>query len=466
MPIRSLKYLMVAAALFGSTVGSTVGCTSAPEIQLTGPYLPGARSSDSARSGSGEPAYGSMLSGPLTVPALLELARAHHPALSAASARLEAARHMARQAGLWPNPRAEFEFDDAPLDGKFFADAAYAFRLSQELPLSGRVGAAYDAAVAQARATADELLVTSADVLQNVIAEVIEVLTARQRLAITQENRTDAQRIRELIESLVDAGTIPGAQASRARAALGRAENQVEDANRQLLEARAALADAVGLDATQLPALANDLSLPDIDTPPALADMVQHAVGPAGANAWLIVARSRISASREQVSAAAAAGGTDLDVTAGIRYAGEARSAQLQFGVSIPLRFLDHNQGATDAARAREAVALADEQAALNRAISRIHQAHIALESHRRQLAMWRDEILPADRETVTGAEASVRVAALSALELVDAQTTLYQDRLGELETRRQVWLAALDLQIQTGDPGFFNPFQLPFDSP
>ncbi|MGE0432141.1 MAG: TolC family protein [Planctomycetota bacterium] len=462
MLIRILPLLVAITAL----AGFAAGCSSTPEIHLDGPFLLAPDVHRSPAEAASDPGAASSVDGPLTVPALLELARVHHPALRATAARLDATRHLALQAGLWPNPRAEFELDDAPLDGKFFADAAYAFRLSQELPLSGRLGAAHEAAAAEARVAADQLLIVSAEVFDNVMRQVIEVLTACDRLSITTQNRADAQRILELIISLVDAGTIPGAQAARARGALGRAVNQLEDANRQLVEARAGLADAIGFDAAQLPVLADDLSLPETNAPPALAEMVEHAVGPAGANAWLIVARSRINASHEQVNAASAAGGTDLDVTAGIRYAGDADSAQVQLGFSIPLRFIDHNQGATDAARAREAAAVADERAAINHAISRIHQAHAALESHRRQLAVWRDDILPADRETVAGAEASVRVAALSALELVDAQNTLYDDRLGELETRRQVWLAALDLQIQTGDPGYFNPFQLPFDSP
>lgn len=390
--------------------------------------------------------------GPVGMTDLLALARGYHPDLRAAAARLEAARNMAWQAGIGPNPRLEVEAEEAPINEDFFGDAAYALRLSVELPTSGRLAADRAAGVAEAHVAANKMLVVSAKVLDSVLTRTVEVLTARDRLAATRQHKGDAERILGMVKRLVDAGTIPPAQRARAEAAVGRATNAVEEVERQLAEHRSALASVIGIAPEKLPPLSAELTLSDSVELPALAELLNGAVGPDGRNPWLVVARSRIKARDRGIVAADAAARGNIELNTGLRYAADEDEGQLTLGVSIPLPFVNRNQGGRAAARANHAAAIADEEAASVRVVGKIHNAVAAIKSHARQLKVWRMEVLPAARKAVTGAEASVRTAALSAFELVEAQSTLNEGQLEALETRRKLWLAVAQLQTQVGD--------------
>lgn len=459
---------------FGSRLGGVAllvafaaGCTSPrpPEIGVEDPFGLAAVRSSSA--GPATPAGASdhppppLPDGPVDITTLLELARDYQPTLRAAAARLEAARNAAWQAGIGPNPRLEVETEEAPINEGFLGDAAYALKLSVELPTSGRLAANRAAGVAEAHVAANQMLVVSAEVLEGVLTRSVEVLTARERLAATRKNKAAADRILDMVQRLVDGGTIPPAQQARAEAAVGRATNAVEEAERELAEHRSALASVIGVDPETLPALAAELTLPESVALPPLAQLLERAIGPEARNPWLVVARSRIKARERGIVAADAAARGNVELNTGLRYAADEEEAQLTLGVSIPLPFVNRNQGGRAAARANRNAAIADERVASVRALGKIRRAVAAIESHARQLTVWREKVLPAARKAVTGAEASVRTAALSAFELVEAQSALHEGQLEVLETRRKLWLAAVQLQVQVGDLEQFDMLRL-----
>jgi outer membrane protein TolC len=74
-----------------------------------------------------------------------------------------------------------------------------------------------------------------------------DLRAAQDALGVAQDSLTLQSQMSEATRTLIEAGEVPGVEGSRADAALARAQGRVADADRRVLEARVALALAMGV---------------------------------------------------------------------------------------------------------------------------------------------------------------------------------------------------------------------------
>ena len=186
---------------------------------------------------------------PLTVTGAMSLARAHHPALAAASARREAAGGAARQEAALPNPVVELRQENvrSPIQPDRF------LTVSQPLDLTGRrLALRAEAGLVDERAVADSVTV----------AREVEVAAARAYwraslalalLDVAAAQRADAERLAGVEADRAREGAVAGLVAMRADVEAERARLGEATARAEWERARAGLASATGLATDALP---------------------------------------------------------------------------------------------------------------------------------------------------------------------------------------------------------------------
>lgn len=111
------------------------------------------------------------------------------------------------------------------------------------------------------------------------------------------------------------------------------------------------------------------------------------------------------------------------------------------FGVTIPLRINNKNQGEIARAVADEKVALTERQLARNRVLAEVESAWRAYETARAQLATFQRELLPQSDESREIAQVAYREGATNLLPLLEAQRT-------RTEIRQQYYRAQFDYRV------------------
>ena len=128
-------------------------------------------------------------------------------------------------------------------------------------------GAPEKAAKIDYDATRSALTHTSATSVFNTMVQYWEVVAAQRTLDVQESSLELQVRLREMVEALVEGDEIPRSEISRMKAREAEVEALVEDARRQLREARVALASIIGLSveqSDQAPLAADDF--PDFPT--------------------------------------------------------------------------------------------------------------------------------------------------------------------------------------------------------
>lgn len=361
----------------------------------------------------GEP--GASLPGPLpsqlTLDQALAEAEARSPTLSAARAEVTAAQGRVRQAGFRTNPEISVELENFAGSGVLsgFHTTEVTASINQRLDLAGHRRARVSASEARLFAARLQLAIARADLVRQVRTRFAEGVSARDLLAVAEDNVTRAQELARVAKELVDAGREPPLRGLRARAALARTTAALRSAEADERNARSALAALLGSDMPP-ERLVGDAPVPI----PATVD----------ANATLDVALAKANAAiaRADVAQARAEGRVDPSAGVGVRHLRETGDVGLVASVSMPLPIFDRNQGNIAAARSDVAAADARVTAATNEAAATIANARASLAAAEARLGALEQSGLTEAREALRLAELSYRAGKASLIELLDAQ--------------------------------------------
>ena len=327
---------------------------------------------------------------PLRPDQALELARASHPSLRAASADVDAARARIVQAGLPPaNPVLSGELARHTESGDPHLDHGVA--IGQELEVGGQRGLR----VAAARRDLERAQDLLAEQLRTLDAGVRRafagLVAAGSRRDLAAEALAISQRIRAIAERRARAGDASELEASLARIDAMRAERALAAAEEERSRAATALASAIGAEAeAQLEAVPQEPGPgPALEEPALVAQAL--AVRPDLASA---------RAERDQLSDQARAVHREALVPNPVVrafYRRELGNETIAGGeVSVPIPIWNRAQG-TEAellAVARRADAEADR---LAREIPReVHRALVRRDAAERAWAEYRDQAMPA----------------------------------------------------------------------
>jgi cobalt-zinc-cadmium efflux system outer membrane protein len=373
----------------------------------------------------------------LTLEDALALARANRPELTAADARVDAARAAGEQAGAWLNPTGFLRLEAAPRDGDAWDGSERIVGLSQVLPLGGRVGAARRAAEAVTVRRGFERDALRKTVEASVLVAFAEAVHARDELALRRTGVEIATRLLGGVAVRVEHGDAPASDRRRANMEAGVAEAELAAAVAGDEAARVSLAAAIGDVATPVTAVSDDRTSGD---PPDLALLL------ADLDTMPLVraAASRVEESEALASGAARTRIPDLELEAGLRTSPAGDSFDMGFRVNLPLFDRGGARLSSAQAGARAEAALArmarrDLEAGLRRAHAKLVAAELGAE-------IYGETVVPEAGAALRSAEAAYTAGDTALTEVLLVRRDWIDASLAHIALRRDSALARAEL--------------------
>ena len=377
---------------------------------------------------------------PLTLATALKLALANNPDIAVARREVEASDGAVMQSSARTNPELSFMQEDTRR-----ATRSSAVQLSMPIERGGKRAARVDASQRGRDVAALELVERQGEVRAAVIAAFFEVLTAQERIRLSQETLSLTQQITLLTGKRVLAGKISPVEETRARVAESLVKVELAQVLGELRVLRQKLSALWGHVAPRFERVDGALEkLPALPTPASLDTRV--AQSPALKRAEAEVARRSALSRVEQTKRT-----QDPTVSLGLKHTPE-YSGQLLLGVSIPLALFDNNQGNLLEALRREDKARDEMNAQRLRLQSQVMQARERLLTALTEVDALQNEVLPGAQSAFEAASKGFDAGKFSFIDILDAQRALVQVRTQALRAIAETHRAATDIERALGD--------------
>jgi len=382
----------------------------------------------------------------LTLAEALKRALEESPELASRAWELQGQDARAIQAGLAPNPEIQVETENFAGSGAFsgFGASETTLALAQRLETAGKRGKRRRVAELGADAAAWVVEEARLRVVEQVTSAFAGVVAAQQALSATTQQVEIAESSQQATQRLVDAGGVPPVEVTRDRVAVATARIDRVRAVRQLEAARVELARTWGSAIADFAGAVGEVGA--VVPPPSIDDLralLSH--NPALA-AW-----DREVARREAlVELEDARRFPDVTAAAGVRWLAAPDDAALVAGFTVPIPLFDRNQGDRAAARADLHRARSErraEQATLGTELERAYQE---LAARHEEVMELREEVLPAARDAFDGVRDGYRRGLFRNTDVLEAQRTLVELRLREIDAVRAYHVACAALERLT----------------
>jgi cobalt-zinc-cadmium efflux system outer membrane protein len=380
----------------------------------------------------------------LTLSAARAEAVARSPRLRASAAELEAARAELVRARTYPhNPRVEVEAGDRRGPGDSSTDRGIA--LSQELEIGGqrrRRVAVARAGVASAAAGHERRRLEVRGAVDRAFAEAV---SARERLAI---DRLDVGLTRNLLtfeERRLAAGAGTRIDVNLARAAAGRAVRRFQRSTGAWEEARARLAEVVGLDPASPPRIAGEMPTPLPELPP-VAELARRAVA---GRQDLAAAREAREGAERRIGLERSLAVPDLD--RGVYAAREEGDDRVGLRAAVALPLFDRNPGGVAQARAERDRVAAELDADELRVRREVATAHARYRAATEALEALDGLVVETLEESLDLLRRALDAGELSGTDVLLLRRELVEGRRERIAAADELWLARIELELATG---------------
>jgi len=348
-------------------------------------------------------------------------------------------------AGLRPNPTANYLAEQ--FGGGSASQVQHTFSLGQPIELGGKRGRRLESARAATRVTGHELDDVKRQVTFQVRKSFTDALVARESAALAGENLKTLDELERVQRFRAEKGDISDLELLRIQVQRFAFERDAADARQALRAALIALRatagpDRIAEDYEILGDLAfRDMTLtrpelyrratanrPDLRAAEAARDKSKADINLAKANAW-------------------------IDVTPQVEYQRIGPDNTFGFGVSIPLKIFDRNQGEIARTRAEASRVEALRDAVAIQALSEVDTALAAVESERGKFQALRDTYLPKARQARDTVDYAYRRGGVNLLDFLDAQRTYRETALEHLRALGNYQTAVSLLEAAVGGP-------------
>lgn len=420
-----------------------LGCGGAPEPQ------PDWGRDPAPEVAAGEAAVTSAAAvGSLTLGRALATVDAEHPELAELRAYVAAAEGRGEQAGVFPNPTLVLRMENAPWSsGSTRDEAEYVAGFSLQLPLSGRLGAAEDAAAREVDQRLQELAHRRLELHGDVRGAFATALSLERAAAIQTQAHDLAARAVVLLEARVEAGDAVPADLARVEieATRARLEQQRVEGLRQ--RALLGLATALGDPSLRIDSLTGELEaaleLPSLE---ALTLSLEQNPQVQAAEAEVALEAARVELAKVQWI-------PDVSLDLFYRRLEETDQHAFDAGVGIPFPLLDRGAGAVRSAQAEQRAAEARARATRNELVRDLRATHARLALLLQATRTMREELLRRADTVLANAEARFEAGDASLTEVLPVRRDWARIQLGYVDALREVMLAWSDLQVLAGVP-------------
>lgn len=385
--------------------------------------------------------------GQLTLREAMALAVGRSPKLRAFGWDVRRTEALSLQAGLWPNPELDVEFENFAGSGPFSGTDSLetTVSLAQTFPLGGDIERRREVSRYQNRLAGWDYESARLEVLTDVTQRYIAVLTAQRRIEAAREAMQLAQQVQTTTKKRIDAGAAPPIEAARASVPVATSQIVLKRSERELQAARKQLALTWASSEPMFTGLSG--SLDEMNPPPAADRLVSLINQNPSVARWA----TEISARRAEARLAQAEAVPDLTGRIGMRDDRAESGQALVVGISLPLPIFDRRQGDILSARLGAASAGQRQREAELRLESMLSEAYARLVNAHDEATAIRDIALPPATEAFNLTRRAFEKGDLTFLDVLDAERTLVELRTQHLNALAAYHEAAADIEGLVG---------------
>lgn len=382
----------------------------------------------------------------------------YHPSLDVARAEWRVAQGGIKTAGGRPNPSVSVTpAYDYGIPGNY---SPWLPLITFDVPLetAGKRQRRIEQAQHLSESARLNIATTAWQVRSALRTSLLDLVAARQRAALLERQVALQKDIGGRLQRQLEAGAIATAEITSARVALARLSVELGTAQSQLAEARVRVAEAIGVPAAALDAVALSIDLSSI--PP--TDFITSAE----ARRTALQSRTDIlggladyAASQSALQLEIARQYPDVHLSPGYSWnQGSAGDSQWQLGVTVELPVLNRNQGPIAEAQARREAAAARFMALQAKIIGEIDRVVAVYEASRKNLEALQT-LAAAQKALHENTQAQFQAGAADQLELLSSELEFNTARLAEIDAQAKLHEAfgAVEDAVQ-------QPMKLPED--
>ena len=378
----------------------------------------------------------------LTLADAVRLASRDNPTLRAKQLELRTARANEVTAGLRPNPTTSYLAEQF---GGSTAEQQHTVTLSQPFELGGKRQRRLESARAATRVATEEIADAQRQTILEVKKSFVDALVAQSTLDLADANLRTLDEVERLQRLRLEKGDISELELTRIQVQRYAFERDAADARQAIDSARIRLRTLVGADAVS-PTFTAMGELGYRDVPLDRTELLRAALD---ARPDLRAAEAgRAKARADQALARANAW---LDLSPLIEYQRIGPDNRFGFGVSIPLRLFDRNQG--EIARTGAEIARADElrQATALQVLSDVDTALSVVKTESKKVGLLQSTYLPKAQSARDTIEFAYRRGAVPLLDFLDAQRTYRETAVEHVRALGNYWSALYQLEAAVG---------------
>ena len=398
----------------------------------------------------------------LTLQDALARALMYNPELAASSWEVHSGTARADQARLYPNPELEVEIEEfggsREEEGsgrssdslKRFEGAETTVKMSQLLELGGKRSKRTRVATLEHSVLGWDYEARRLNLITEVTNAFIELLALQKRLVLTGDLVKISHDLFNTVTERVSAGKVSPIEETNAQIALSTVQIERQRVIRDLESARKKLAATWGSTTPAFESVTGQLET--ISPPPPFEQLLDQVSQNPDIARWSAEVEQREAA----LELAKADRIPDITLGAGLKYLNESDDETYLMAVSLPLPFLNRNQGGIleasyDVSRATEEAAAAE-----IKITTELHETYQNLLSAFDEVTTLRDTILPGAHISFNAAREGYKEGKFSYLIVLDAQRTLieteqeYLNALVEYHTSKSSLERLIAQELQT----------------
>ncbi len=395
-----------------------------------------------------EPAFAEP-SGELSLRAALSAGLLHNPQLTSFAWNIRAQEAAVIQAGLYPNPEVSVEIENFGGTNGFggFGASETTIAVGQTILLGGKRDSREEVARFERDLAGWDYEVARVDVITRVGIEFVNTLAAQAHLAVARETAALAEQVFSAIDQRVQAGKVSPVERTKARVDRAQSQLILMVADREVVAARYRLAATWGSVAPGFVAAVGDLF--SVSKPPAAEELFARIDDNPDLARWT----TEMAALRAAVTLARADAVPDITPFGGVRLLDFADEKAFVAGIQMPIPAFDRNQGEILQARLRGAQGEALRNAAAVSVKTELAVVYQALDTAYQETVILRTEVEPGAESALAAAEEAFRQGKIGALDLLDAQRTLFDVRSQSVDAHAAYHRAVVAIERLIGGP-------------
>jgi len=383
----------------------------------------------------------------LTLEEALDRASRNRHELSAHQTDLEVAAIKLKHAGLPPNPQLGVELNNLGGNLPNGDSPETIVSLSQPLEIGGKPSARKSKGRSEILRLQREQAVAWLDIAAEVRRAFLEVLSARERLALQHEAGKIALELVSITHEQVAAGKLAATEETRAEARKAETAAETQKFKRLLAEAElnlaAVLAEPGTATVTAEGHLLGEVAIPDRQA--LLAEMKSSPL--------LLLRRSEAQFATSNLSLEQANAWVDPTISLSVREVPDEDARAVAIGFSVPLPLFQRNQTALAEAGATAHKATMNEQAAARSLQTELSKTHAVLVSADQEARALRTDGLNRAKEAAEAVREGFRAGKFRYSDVLEASQLLMSMKTRYLDALLDLNRAAIDLDRFLGKP-------------